>query len=242
MRKYHLLFGISFSTMLTIGQAGTITFKNNEDLNLTLSQSNYNRLVVKNDKIIKAFFPPATMAVANDEDGSLYVTLAANAVTPFTLFITTEKGRHFSATVSSEITLGKTVEFVEFQPKPLLALKQTPKRATAILTQPKQNFQPVALLLKQMLANQKPQGFAYHKHFNKVIRLNQGIVLLPKETFSKDKLSGEIIEIYNSSSKPLILKESWFASKDVKTVALPQALVLPKQKVLLYLVKEKANA
>lgn len=239
MPKYHLLLSIILSTIFTLSQAGTIVFKNNEDLNLTLSQSNYNRLVVKNDKIIKAFFPPATMAVANDEDGSLYVTLAANAVTPFTLFITTEKDRHFSATVSSEITLGKTIEFVEFQPKPLLALK-TAKKLTA--SPPKQNFQPTALLLKQMLAKQKPQGFASQKHFGKAIRLNQGIVLLPKETFSKDKLAGEILEVYNNSSKPVILKESWFASKDVKTVALPQALVLPKQKVLLYRVLEKANA
>ncbi len=41
-------------------------------------------------------------------------TLAAT--NPFTLFLTTEAGRHFSLTLNSEESLGKTIELTPQQP------------------------------------------------------------------------------------------------------------------------------
>ena len=286
MRKTFFVVCLSCASLL---QAETKSFTENADLTLKLSQSNYNRLVVKGDKITKAFFPQAAMVAVNDEDGSLYVTLAASAVTPFTIFISTEAGRHFSATITGEAALGKTIEFTQFQPpKPQLA-KFSPnvkakvaaipiavqgaarrKRASqesvhivhdrrqvslqqscnlefdGYKTKPAEKLRTysmpqVAELMKNLLQNKKPPGFASTKPLIRAIHLKQGLVLIPKETYRKDKLAGEIIEIYNRSSKPMLLKESWFADHGVKTIALSQPLLYPNEKVFLYRVRESAH-
>ena len=245
MRKTFFVVCLSCASLL---QAETKSFTENADLTLTLSQSNYNRLVVKDDKITKAFFPQAAMAAVNDEDGSLYVTLAANAVTPFTIFISTEAGRHFSATITGEAALGKTIEFTQFQPpKPQLA-KLSPKVKAKVTSKTKPaeklttyGMPPVAELMKNLLQNKKPQGFASAKPLIRPIHLKQGLVLIPKETYRKDKLAGEIIEIHNRSSKPMLLQESWFADHGVKTIALSQPLLQPKEKVFLYRVRESIH-
>ncbi|PYB48485.1 type-F conjugative transfer system secretin TraK, partial [Legionella pneumophila] len=106
----HKPFSIALALLSTVAMgANSIPVKDNSDIALTLSQGNYNRLVVKNDKIMEAVFPPNAMAIKRDEqDGSVYVMLAA--ANPFTLFLTTESGRHFSVTVNGEESLGKTIE------------------------------------------------------------------------------------------------------------------------------------
>lgn len=230
MFKNILLVGSLF--IFLSAQATTISFKDNLDVNLILAKSNYNRLVVKNDKIIRAYFPPGTMAVSNDEDGSLYVTLAANVSQPFTLFLATESGKHFSATVSAEESLGKTVEFIPFV---AVAKNATPLK-------PKLAATNIPALMNQMLKKIKPVGFEHKQIKGRVQRLNQGLMLTPKEAFSSNKLTGEILELYNGGKTPLKLKEAWFADHKSKAVALSQALVLPGQKVLLYRVQENTHA
>ena len=218
--------------------AATVTFKDNLDVNLVLAKSNYNRLVVKNDKIIRAYFPNGTMAISNDEDGSLYVTLAANVSQPFTLFLSTESGRHFSATVSAEESLGKTIEFVPH----VVVAKASPVINKALPRAPALAATTIPHLMNQMLTNAKPIGFVHKQSKGRMQRLNQGLMLTPKEAFISKKLTGEILELYNGGKTPLMLKEAWFADKKSKAVALSQALVLPGQKVLLYRVQENAHA
>jgi len=106
MRKCFVLLLCAMHAHATTTQV----FRENADVAVNLSHANYNRLVVRDDKITKAHFPEGSMVVKSENDGSLYVMAALQE--PFTLFLTTEKGHHFSATVSSEKTLGKTVEFI----------------------------------------------------------------------------------------------------------------------------------
>ncbi|KTD15588.1 phage integrase [Legionella gratiana] len=64
----HNSLGIALVLASMMAQASSsIPVKNNSDIALTLSQSNYNRIVVKNDKIMEAVFPPNSMAVKRDE-------------------------------------------------------------------------------------------------------------------------------------------------------------------------------
>ncbi|WP_193392870.1 type-F conjugative transfer system secretin TraK, partial [Legionella bozemanae] len=70
MRK-PLSVALALISTMTMG-ANSIPVKENSDIALTLSQNNYNRIVVKNDKIIEAVFPPNSMAIKRDEqDGSV---------------------------------------------------------------------------------------------------------------------------------------------------------------------------
>lgn len=209
------------------------TFHENADLTVSLSNNNYNRLVVKNDKIIKAHFPEGTMIVKGEEDGSLYVMAVRNE--PFTLFLTTEGGHHLSATVNSENALGKTIEFVPQQ-------AATPvKKSFLPMTVQAPDATNISDLMTNMMSQKELSGFSIRHHYGRAIRLQQGLVLLPKLTYLGAGISGEVFELYNGSSKPIDLVESWFAERDVKAVALSETTLAPKQSARVYRVVERRH-
>lgn len=213
-------------------QALTIqSFRDNTDVNVVLSDSNYNRLVVKGDKITQAHFPEGRMAIRNEDDGSLYVMLGSHE--PFTLFLTTESGHHFSATVNADSSLGKTIEFVPQAPvvlKPILNPLAKPPIPHAITH-----------LMTSMITKNKPAGFDEKHHYGRVIRLQQGLMLTPKITYQGLQLTGEVMELYNGSKLPLDLNEAWFVNNEVKAVSLSTKTLAPKQKALMYRVLERAH-
>ena len=220
--------------LLTAASAQALTtqaFRDNTDITVALSDSNYNRLVVKGDKITQAHFPEGRMAIRNEEDGSLYVMLGSHE--PFTLFLTTESGHHFSATVNAESSLGKTIEFV---PQTAVTAHLAEVKAT-----PNQSAKPpmgdaIAHLMTSMISKDKPAGFDEKHHYGRVIRLQQGLMLTPKITWH-----GEVMEIYNGGKLPLDLSEAWFADNDVKAVSLSATTLAPKQTALVYRVLERAH-
>lgn len=212
----HLLKSLATTSLvfmaLNASALTTQTFRDNTDVALTLSDTNYNRLVVRGDKITQAHFPEGALGIKNEEDGSLYVMTAS--ASPFTLFLTTESGHHFSATVSAESALGKTIEFVP--QTPIAVHKSAPSPAIA-LNPPYANA--ISTLMTQMIGRQKATGFEIKNHFGRVVRLQQGLVLTPKSTYNGIELNGEIMELYNGSKLPLDIQESWFADEHVKAVS-----------------------
>lgn len=213
-------------------QGASVTINDNDNATLSLSGSNYNRLLVVNDKIMEAVFPPQAMAIRRDEqDGSVYVLLKREE--PFTLFLTTESGRHFSLTVSGEESLGKTIEL---RPKTIQTAVRTKK--PAVLNEPPN---AALTLLEAMKAKKKLSGVIARKLYGKAIRLSQGLTLLPREQWSKGTLSGEALEIYNGGRTPLTLSSSDFITPAVKAAALSQSIIPPKGRAMLYRVSEVAH-
>lgn len=213
--------------------ATSLSIRDNSDIALTLSKANYNRLVVKNDKIVEAVFPPNAMGVKRDEqDGSVYIMLASP--NPFTLFLTTETGRHFSVTVNGEESLGKTIELIP---------QSSPPIKRAISQRFKQDPMPnkITAFINSMEHRKPVAGIKVKQQFGKVERLQGGLSLIHKESWEGKELAGEIIEIYNGASKPLNLSASWFANQNIKAVKLSQSLVAPKSAVTLYRVAERVN-
>ena len=222
-----------FLTAASAQALTTQSFRDNTDIMVTLSDSNYNRLVVKGDKITQAHFPEGRMAIRNEEDGSLYVMLGSHE--PFTLFLTTESGHHFSATVNAESSLGKTIEFVPVIEHPIVA------KATSNQSAKPPMGDAIAHLMTSMISKDKPAGFDEKHHYGRVIRLQQGLMLTPKITYQGLQLNGEVMEIYNGGKLPLDLNEAWFADNDVKAVSLSATTLAPKQKALMYRVLERTH-
>lgn len=227
----------------------TQSFRDNTDINLTLSDTNYNRLVVRGDKIARIHFPEGLLVfeikkhkdddseIEGEKDGSMYVMPASTV--PFTLFLTTESGHHFSATVTAESTLGKTIEFVP--QTAIAAIKPTarPPITSAQAVPPYANA--ISTLMTHMIAHQKVTGFEVKNHFGRVVRLQQGLVLTPKSTYNGIELNGEIMELYNGSKLPLDIQESWFSDEHVKAVSLSATTLGPKQKAMVYRISERAH-
>ena len=232
---YKLFFG-ALVFVSTVAQGSTsIPVKDNSDLSLTLSQGNYNRIVVKNDKIMEAVFPPNAMAIKRDEqDGSVYVMLAANNA--FTLFLTTEAGRHFSVTVNGEESLGKTIEFIPQQTVVgKHAVSHVKKNSPAIAPDA---VPEVILAMLNAMEQQKPfADVNVKRQFGKVERWSKGLTLLPKEHWDGKLLKGETIELYNGGKEPLELSQEWFANEGTLAIKLSKATINPHERAMLYRVQ-----
>lgn len=237
MRMHSLMGFLGLSMAFSCMAAMSTHFKENADLAVTLSSNNYNRLVVKGDKITQVHFPEGMMAVSNESDGGLYVMVAQN--TPFTVFVTTELGRHFSMTVNTEESLGKTVEFVaDGNPSPQMT------SATKVLAKiPEPSFLPsnVTELMTGMLQNKVGGDYQSKNYFNRAIRLGQGMTLFPKKSYQGAVLTGEVTEIYNGSKSPIDLNESLFNGAGVKAISLSKNTLAPHERALVYRVLEKAH-
>jgi conjugal transfer pilus assembly protein TraK len=237
MRVLRFIGILSFSVSGSSFALTSTHFKENADLSVSLSNSNYNRLVVKGDKITQVHFPEGMMAVSNETDGGLYVMVSHPE--PFTIFVTTELGRHFSLTVNTEAGLGKTVEFVaDGNPAPVLT------SATKVLAKiPEPTFLPsnVTELMTGMLKNNVSKDYESKKYFNRAIRLGQGMTLFPKLTYKGKILSGEVTEIYNGSNNPIDLNESLFNGEGVKAISLSKNTLAPHDRALVYRVLEQAH-
>ena len=237
MRMHNVITILSLCVSVSSFSLTSAHFKENADLAVTLSDSNYNRLVVKGDKITDVHFPEGMMAVSNEADGGIYVMVAQNA--PFTMFVTTELGRHFSLTVNAEQGLGKTVEFVadgNLVPQITNATKVLAKIADP-------SFLPsnVTELMTSMLKNKVSTDYQSKNYFNRAIRLGQGMTLFPKKSYQGSVLTGEVTEIYNGSKSPIDLNESLFNGAGVKAISLSKNTLAPYERALVYRVLEKAH-
>lgn len=215
----------------------SLSVKDNSDVALTLSQSNYNRLVVQHDKIIEAVFPETAMGIKRDEqDGSVYVMLTAET-NPFTLFLTTELGHHFSVTVTGEQGLGKTVELV--MPRIALASHAT---KTPVVAHPKitEDMHQAAMLevINHMERHDLMPGMKVKHPFGQVERMGAGLSLIPKEIWAGDGIEASRFEVYNGGSKPLNLLPEWFEDKNVTAMKLSQPTLKPHETAILYRVRE----
>ncbi len=239
MRK--IIMGSVLALLATSAMSQTsIAVHDNSDVALNLSQSNYNRLVVKNDKIVEAIFPETAMGIKRDEqDGSVYVMLTAQS-SPFTLFLTTESGRHFSVTVTGEEGLGKTVELLA--PKIAVASNTTKTSIDAspkIMQDPHQNA--MLEIINHMERHEPMPGMTISHPFGRAERMGAGLSLVPKEIWAGVGVKAERLEVYNSSSKPLNLLPEWFEGDNVTAMKLSQPILKPHQTAILYRVREVAH-
>ncbi|HAT1812539.1 TPA: type-F conjugative transfer system secretin TraK [Legionella pneumophila] len=232
----HKPFSIALALLSTVAMgANSIPVKDNSDIALTLSQGNYNRLVVKNDKIMEAVFPPNAMAIKRDEqDGSVYVMLAA--ANPFTLFLTTESGRHFSVTVNGEESLGKTIELVPVLPVVAASKTHAPKTNPKKITQEAIPEAIIAMLTH--MEQQKPfADVKVRRQFSRAEQWSKGLTLLPKESWDSKLLKGETIELYNGGKEPLELAQDWFAKEGTLAIKFSKPSIKPGERAMLYRVE-----
>ena len=196
-----------------------LTFKENDNVALSISRDNFNRLLVAGDKITNLRFPQNYLSIENDKDGSVY--LDAKDDRPFTLFVTTQKGRHFSATITLSQSQGQTIKFVPFKPKPKrLVTKSKPKlshqtklvRLIKAVEKEKNlaGYTPSA-------ANGKPVSLVPNlkSHFNYALENNHEIA--------------QKFTLENRGWKPIRFDEKWFKNKETLALLVKSNVIYPHQ-------------
>ena len=104
---------VTYADIVDKTDATVIQLKNNQTVVVQLSNTDPNRLFVQNDKINNANCLQGFCGVSYDPSGSVYLTLgeAARYSSGFSIFLSTESGRHFTLIGMPERAVGKTVEF-----------------------------------------------------------------------------------------------------------------------------------
>ena len=106
-------FSYADSAIVDKADAMVVKLNNNQTVVVQLSNSDPNRLFVKNDKINSANCLQGFCGVSYDPSGGVYLTLgeAARYSSGLSIFLSTESGQHFTVIGMPVRTVGKTVEF-----------------------------------------------------------------------------------------------------------------------------------
>lgn len=229
MLKTSLLL-LLLGSMAHVNAATTRHFSDNETLVVELSQSNYNRLLVSHDRILKVRCPKETLAVEYAPDGSVYLDLLLSE--PLTVFVTTRAGHNFSMTVKPKDALGQTVEFIP----------QTPTKSVAKFENKNAQDETVTQLIQSMINNQAPKGYGVKSVFSSYRPINQFLSYKPSKQFIGKAYLGEVITVYNRSKTPIELNESLFKSKEMRAFSVSQSTIAPHGTETIYVVREKEHA
>ena len=100
---------MGLSSIVGVHAETKLNFTENSNIKFSISRAQYNRLLVKNDAIKSLYYPEKNLTVKYLEDGSVYADALDDR--PFTLFVETKAGRHFSAKISIENVDGQTIQF-----------------------------------------------------------------------------------------------------------------------------------
>lgn len=225
MDKEHL-FKIILSAMLFVGAQASnaetvVPVKENENVSIQISKENYNRILVESDKIIKLRFPQNRLSVERDDDGSVYLDALDDR--PFTLFVTTTGGRHFSALVKVSELNGQTVRFVETK-KPLKRLVSKKK--------PRDNYaEKIKSLVSATAHEQVITGYKVNDakirpvYLKPSLKANLAFSLFDKKTVSQK------FTLSNHSSKPIRFDQRWFKDKNTRALLVKNDVIYPNQTI-----------
>ena len=188
-------------------------FKENENLNLVLSNSNFNRLIVKNDKINNLRFPKGYLSAENDVDGSVYIDIL-NTEQPFTLFFSTKKGKHFSATINSKEQYGQTIKFINQKNKKNIIKKSS-----------------LLDVINAVSAEKQYSGFSLKKVSDKKISLLKNVFVLESFALANKKNLIQKYIITNNTKRDISFNENWFKNKNMQGLFFKKSLISPNESI-----------
>jgi conjugal transfer pilus assembly protein TraK len=211
-----------------------IEFSENEQITLSLSQTEINKLTVVGDKITDVFATQGYLEYQNDESGNLY-TYVRNAE-PFTAFISTQKGHTFSIQVKPQVKPSVTAVFM---PKESLQVSSSSDLVNG------EYVGTLVALSKAMIQGKTIDGYGVHT-------LNEPLTLearsMRKEfkaflvsEYRGEKMKGQIILIKNISKDTMKLTEDLFKISGTRAITLSDELMPPNHETLVYVITDQGR-
>lgn len=189
---------------------------NNQTAAVPLSQSDINRIFVRRDRIVGLVAPQSRLAAKKDPSGSLFASVSAGK--PFSAFISTERGRHFSLLITPSAMAGATLEIA---PKP----GPRPAKIRAKKRRPQQVGQKLSKILKGEIpagyTQVRPSGFSKIPvfdvpRFSPIGGLRQKVIA----GFLSDGGAIRAIRLENRSRHTIRLNPDDFFSPGIQALAL----------------------
>lgn len=228
-KKIGLLLSLLFSGALCAGGVpSAISFDEGEQFNLTLSRINFNRVFVEGEKITKLSYPEGAFTVDKSEmnkpgstDDSIYIKPAFEV--PITLFITTDKGRHVSLTLTSDESFGKTLRFVA---KAQTQLKYV-KHEVNDLTE-------VEEAMAALKAGEAPKDFNMKRTLTRPFYIKKDIKVSLEKHYEGAHLAGFVYRLENKSNHEVALTTDLFSRRKAQSLSLSDETLAPKKVAYLY--------
>jgi conjugal transfer pilus assembly protein TraK len=212
-----------------------IPFADNEQIKVTLSNRDINRVLVTGDKIKTIHGPTGLYTAKNDSSdpsGSAYISIYSDV--SFTVFLATIKGHNLSLSVTPKTSAGRTVILEPTSPT-LLANNKVEA----------DSYQKTLIDLMNNMINLEPcEDYEYfsineakkHKWIKNIKKIEFYNVadVIPVAFYRGEKLSGIISKIRNKTKNPLILQPSYFYQSGIKAVALSLQTIPPLEACWLY--------
>lgn len=205
-----------------------IAFEDGEQFNLTLSRLNFNRVYVQGEKIVRLSYPQGAFVVDKSEmedvannEASIYLKPAIEI--PMTVFFTTDKGHHFSLTITPDEGNGKTVGL---NARNTANVKYV-KADTRIESE-------VDDAIGAMKAGVIPDDFHPVKVISRPFYVNKNIKVSLEKHYESERLTGYIYRLENKSTHPVALSTSLFDNRRAESLALSDDTIAPKQVAYLY--------
>lgn len=224
-----ILCALVFQTTLasnTIVGPVKVKVANNEQATVDLSNTDVNRLFVENDKITSFNWPKDRCDPHNDPSGSVYFNVYGKS--PFTAFVSTEKGRHFSLVIIPKSEPGATLMFIPTTPA---VIHYSAHSALASAFEKSNPYEKTLItLLRGVMLREIPEGYTAisEKAFPTIAAfkienisgnlndLNQKVVA----GFLGGTLALRVIKVTNTSHESVMLLARDFYSPSVRAVAI----------------------
>ncbi|MGR5116272.1 type-F conjugative transfer system secretin TraK [Photobacterium damselae] len=238
MSKYPAVLGLCaliFAPTVLATAPNTVLFSDNETVSVNLSSLDINRLVVKDDKITSVTCPtgfctmPANpvgesgMGAPIDPQGAGLISL--NVLEPFTLYITTEKGRGFGVFVRPLAVPAITTVF--------LSTERDTQKAQEFEKQSPYD-QTLASLISHMIKETIPEGFAFQKITAKKPIEQAKLLLTPTASYQGEHLTGITYKISNKTAQYIKVEPTSFYGADVKAVSFSSMSIPPHGSIYMY--------
>lgn len=207
-----------------------VHFDNNQQVTVTLSRTGINRLFVKGDKIVSIAAPDGYLTDRNDQQGSVYANVLVRQ--PFSAFVITQGGRHFSVMVMPKAIPSQTIELIANDP--------TQQEIATAQNSPYQ--QRIINITRALLKGEAPQGMGTQEILEpKPIRFAQG-ELIQVMRFKGTLLAAQILRFNNTTNHTITLSPNAFYHPGVLSVSLVAQRVAPhgSTKVVEVLMAKKA--
>jgi conjugal transfer pilus assembly protein TraK len=232
IKRVLIISCIAWLSGVTLVQAQTgLRVKENETIELTLSRNDFNRFFVEDDKITTLRFPENYLGVENDKDGSVYVSVKYDK--PFTLFVTTEKGTHFSAVIKLSDTLGQTIGFSAINPRVEKIKGELKPKALQKVPE-----EELVALVSSVEKEEKRAGFKAQRPSLKSVQIKPNLTSTLVYTLSNDKKMGQKFKIKNTGKKPISFEDHWFKDKDTQALLVKERVVYPNETITVVRIEE----
>ena len=226
-----------------------IKIANNQQVDVVLSAQNPNRIAVKDDKITGIHVPAGRISATKDNAGAIYVTLAGKKA--FSLFISTEKGRHFALWVTPQQSRQGAV----IQLRPTSRVSHHYQRYSSHAA----NFEKHApytrtlvSLIKTAMQHKVPPGYSNiatnSEAFKQIAAFKLANNPRYQQVLSQRVIKGyiggalavRVIEVDNTSHQAITLSSDMFYQPGVKAIAIARNYLAPISSTYVYEVVNNA--